>query len=341
MNHAGYYYDSMTTKQHLEMYIAGVVGGAPMAIFDRVKFTGESYLGINRGSLAVGETWQQRAAQRNVMAAPVDLAIQPSYDAATNKLTIKVDTKLMDAVPSGNMALNIVLVEDNVQRNSSAISPATGFDQRNTLNTIQGHPMFGKGDPIYSYVHKRVARHYLTGTWGEQIPALTVGNTLSKTYTFDFDTFAAGGLFQLNSSTYYPYTSLHPAAWDKTNLSVVAFLSYYNVTDVADRTVINASEASLKALGINETAGAPYIDALYPNPTSGLTVATFTLKKAGQVTANVMDMTGRQVQKVGTQGLYGMGTHTLQFDASTLAKGIYFLNVNVDGQTSAKKLIVE
>ena len=110
-------------------------------------------------------------------AAPVSVGLDSiSFNASTNEVTVTVNAEFYRPL-SGDLRLNVILVEDNV----------TGYPQSNTYNTSAGHPYFGAGNPIVNYVHNNVVRGFLGDTWGTAgvIPgSVTNGTTVSHTYTY-------------------------------------------------------------------------------------------------------------------------------------------------------------
>ncbi|MBX2890276.1 MAG: DUF1501 domain-containing protein [Saprospiraceae bacterium] len=77
----------------------------------------------------------------------------------------------------------------------------------------------------------------------------------------------------------------------------------------------------------------------FPNPFHHTTTFTFT-SEGGQVTINLIDMSGRVLQNI-TEGTYPAGTHRVTFSRSRdLPPGHYFYQVKVNGATVTKKLVV-
>jgi N-acetylneuraminic acid mutarotase len=77
-----------------------------------------------------------------------------------------------------------------------------------------------------------------------------------------------------------------------------------------------------------------------PNPFSGAATITYSLPQAGNVSLKLYDVTGTLVTTL-SQGHANAGVYTTSIDASTLARGIYLLKFESDGNTTTSKLIVE
>lgn len=74
------------------------------------------------------------------------------------------------------------------------------------------------------------------------------------------------------------------------------------------------------------------VDALYPNPTSGRFVVTFS-KPLTNATVSILDVNGKAVARFNANG------NTVEFDLSSNAAGIYFIRIDDDGYTILKKVI--
>lgn len=79
---------------------------------------------------------------------------------------------------------------------------------------------------------------------------------------------------------------------------------------------------------------------LYPNPSSGAVNIAFTLSSKENISVNVVDMLGRVVESIPTQQ-YAAGNNTLTIGQQTYQAGIYFVNINVNGQLISKKIVMQ
>jgi uncharacterized lipoprotein YddW (UPF0748 family) len=75
----------------------------------------------------------------------------------------------------------------------------------------------------------------------------------------------------------------------------------------------------------------------YPNPFNPVTVISFHLPAAQNVTLSVYDMLGREV-RVLIHGMLGAGNHHAQFDGSGLASGIYIYRIAAGERTESRKM---
>jgi len=77
----------------------------------------------------------------------------------------------------------------------------------------------------------------------------------------------------------------------------------------------------------------------YPNPFNPVTTITYQLPKDGSVTLKIFDMLGNEVRTLVNEQK-AMGRYTVQFDASSLASGMYVYQLRVNDYTSTKKMLL-
>ena len=93
---------------------------------------------------------------------------------------------------------------------------------------------------------------------------------------------------------------------------------------------------------LNGNAGIPVAYSLsqnYPNPFNPTTTIRFALPKAGDVSLVVYDILGRKVTEL-IHGNLTAGYHTVNFNASNLASGVYFYRIQAGDFVSVKKLML-
>ena len=97
------------------------------------------------------------------------------------------------------------------------------------------------------------------------------------------------------------------------------------LTDVAENNLISANESIL------------YQN--FPNPFSHNTSISFYLEEAAQVKLKVYASDGHLVSTI-LDSKQAKGEHQLTFDAVDLKAGIYFYQLDVEGLTEVRKMVV-
>jgi hypothetical protein len=77
----------------------------------------------------------------------------------------------------------------------------------------------------------------------------------------------------------------------------------------------------------------------HPNPFNPSTAISFSLEETGMANLSVFDLQGREVAQL-VSGLTEAGSHTVSFDASNLASGIYFYSLNTDAGMLSKRMVL-
>ena len=80
---------------------------------------------------------------------------------------------------------------------------------------------------------------------------------------------------------------------------------------------------------------------IYPNPSSSNVNISFNLTEKQNVSVNVVDMLGRTVETIPT-AQYASGETVLSIgNKTTYQAGVYFVNININGQQVSKKIVME
>lgn len=74
----------------------------------------------------------------------------------------------------------------------------------------------------------------------------------------------------------------------------------------------------------------------FPNPFNPSTTITFDLPHTADVSMTIYNSLGMSVGTI-RKGMLPAGSHTVQFDGKTLASGVYFYRLQVDGAIRAMK----
>jgi hypothetical protein len=78
----------------------------------------------------------------------------------------------------------------------------------------------------------------------------------------------------------------------------------------------------------------------YPNPFNPSTNIEFRLGNASEVTLKIYDVLGREVATLINNERFTQGSHTVRFEASALASGIYLYKLQTNGFTQTRKMML-
>lgn len=307
--HACFGTDAMTIPE-ASAYCAAFGSGAPTACIDRVLFPGETTVAHGRA------TWAANATSRAAIGSPVTVNVTGTYNATTRQVSADVTANFVDYAVPGDIRVTLFVVEDSVT------GTGTGYNQVNAYNTQANHPYTGAGNPIVGFVHRHVLRDvYPTNdAWGDNtvIPASPLLNT----------NYVKNNTFTLNSS------------WKANDVSLVAFVSYYNV-NTNERVVLNAAEVKLNNIStsVEEIQKDAKSLTIYPNPTADISTIEFNLSSSTEVLLSLRDITGKEVM-VQDFGTLSSGVQKITFNAASLANGIYFASVQIGENVVTKKISI-
>jgi tetratricopeptide (TPR) repeat protein len=122
------------------------------------------------------------------------------------------------------------------------------------------------------------------------------------------------------------------------------------IKDYPDNDMVSLAENELGLLGVEvekkpidiqtgETDNLDFSVSNYPNPFNPSTTISYTLPEEGRVQIKVFDALGREVETL-LDGVVGSGKHSVYWNRSSSASGIYFYGISFKGQTLYKKMII-
>ena len=80
---------------------------------------------------------------------------------------------------------------------------------------------------------------------------------------------------------------------------------------------------------------------VYPNPSAGIVNIDFSLTEKHNVSVAVVDMLGRTIESIASKQ-YAAGDIKLAVaEKSAYQAGVYFINLNIDGNVVSKKIVIE
>jgi hypothetical protein len=149
-----------------------------------------------------------------------------------------------------------------------------------------------------------------------------------------------------------PYVPFDQSKWRTKTYVSSALTAIANKPDVKFRFVFsNTAEANAQnfyldnfnlsgTVGLSELANTIGLN-IYPNPTSSSSTLEFTSPIDSKAVVSVFDVTGRVVEEATFSATAGNLTKYQVNKNSTLRSGVYFINLDLNGQKVTKKLIVD
>jgi hypothetical protein len=105
----------------------------------------------------------------------------------------------------------------------------------------------------------------------------------------------------------------------------------YTVVSLRAHEILHTTESSPAQFALLQNS---------PNPFNPSTTISFSLPQAGRISLAIHDITGRLVDEP-ARGFYPAGTHSVVWDASDRASGVYFCTLNAgQGRETRKMLLV-
>ncbi|MEW6467864.1 MAG: choice-of-anchor J domain-containing protein [Bacteroidota bacterium] len=142
-----------------------------------------------------------------------------------------------------------------------------------------------------------------------------------------------------------PFLPSQVTQWRMETVSLTSFATQQNVRFKFEFLSDGGNHIYLDDINVSGPLGGTELEqqlgfAVYPNPSSSSSVASFTLPADAQAAIMLYDMTGRETQSV-FSGHLKAGEHSFVINPEgTLGKGIYLLKVVIDGNVITRKIII-
>ncbi len=144
-------------------------------------------------------------------------------------------------------------------------------------------------------------------------------------YGWDWGDATAFGLQQTTSHTYASAGTYNVCMY------------YVDITDTSCQD-IDCQSVTVAAVGINEANGGVSTISAAPNPFGATTTFNVSLAKNADVEITVYDVTGQKVETVKDEQM-SAGDHAIVWTPATLADGVYFVQMVIDGNTTTKRIV--
>lgn len=295
------------------IYDAGVgnlISGYPSAIVDRLA--------------AIDPSEMEADFITRIQVAPKATIVNgATYNTSTRELKVSLSSTIQQNI-TGNYKIACVIVEDSVT------GTASGYNQSNYYA--------GGGSGVMGGFET------LPGT----VPAAQMNyNHVARSITPNFDGYANafGSSANATQAFTHTFTFTLPASWDASQIKIMGlFIDPTGKIDNASSTTIatavtNGYTSGTEILGVNNLNEIGSQVSLYPNPTNNNASITLNLEKSSSVSISIYNSNGVLVASKNYGSLNG--GISLPIEMSNFSKGLYFVNINIDGNTTAVKLIKE
>jgi len=81
------------------------------------------------------------------------------------------------------------------------------------------------------------------------------------------------------------------------------------------------------------------LDKIYPNPFNPSTTVQYDVEKAGNLNISVYNILGQKVAEL-YNGHQSYGSHMLRWDATNMSSGVYYINMELNGQVENNKVML-
>ena len=127
---------------------------------------------------------------------------------------------------------------------------------------------------------------------------------------------------------------------DSANSVYVGGTSYGPESGSNDIVLIKYSQITNVPISLNEIPGEIKLYQNYPNPFNPVTNIEYQLPMSGEIKVSIFDLLGRKVATLVNE-IQNQGSYNIQWDASDFSSGMYFYNLEVNGNIAdTKKLIL-
>lgn len=257
--------------------------------------------------------------------------VPPTFKGGNAYMSVKNDTIWLQGYSVNVQGMGSVVMEMDVKQAYTMVYP---FTYTNSFsNTYSGTLHSTLGTYPFSGAINVAADGYgsLKMPWNSAIP-----NVL-RVMSYD-STEANAGLLGTFTFTNTRYDYYEP------NLSMPGVDPKYPILSFAT-SGLNGATSSWVTTQISVIASVTEFNLAndmktYPNPASNMAYFEYNLQQDAQVNINLVDAKGRIIKPV-YEGKTNFGMHKVSINTSGLAAGLYLIKIDVDNQTTIRKLTIQ
>ncbi len=283
--------------------IGPLIGGYPSQLVDRTPYIDPS------GVEAAFMTQVQQAPTATIMNGA-------QYNASTGQLDVSL-TYTFAMAANSSYKVACILTEDgvtgtNTQYNQSNAYAGGSNGQMGGFETLPGSVSYTV--MVYDHVARAISPSFAGGTG---LPT-TVNPGYVQTFNFSFTV---------------------PSTWDTANLHIIGIL-IDPTGDVDNAGIATFSEAIANGYvtDVNSPVQPQFAVTVFPNPSEGNTQMQVELSRPEEVVMTITDITGKVVAQRNYGELNGM--NVLPIETSTLAEGVYMVEVRTGTTVNTTKLVI-
>lgn len=301
--------DPMTVTAY-DAGVAPFIAGYPSSLVDRLPE-------IDPGSM------ETDFLTRVIVAPKAFIVNGANYNSTTRVLNVSVTSTIQTAI-SGNYKIACVITEDSVTGTSSSYNQSNAY-AGGGAGAMGGFELLGSPVPAAQMNYNHVAR-FISPDFGGIPNAAGTSTGVGASFTWNFS-------FTL------------PASYDAAQIHIIGMFidPTGKINNAGKATIAQAVTNGFvvgSGVGVNDIAFAPDAQVtIYPNPSTNNATITLNLTKESTVSVAIYQVNGALVAKKD----YGQlsGGMLLPVEMANLSKGMYFVNITIDGQTTIKKLVKE
>ena len=163
------------------------------------------------------------------------------------------------------------------------------------------------------------------------------GLTVNATTTATGAQFAGYG-WDWGDATTPTYGTTNTASHTYAAAGTYSVCAYYvDVTDTSCQDT-DCQNVTVSAVGIHEAGSGVNSISASPNPFGATTTFMVNLTQSTDVEITVYDVTGQKVETVKDETM-NAGSYAIVWTPASLADGVYFVQMVIDGQTTTKRIV--
>ncbi len=320
--------DSMTLPGDPFNNGTGYMTSFPGGAVDRVNYTSPLGTDVN----IYRRYWDDAVTSQMALTPNFDVSMECVYNDSTRVLSVKVTAKALVAL-TGNYRMTAYITQDSIPSNKTGYkqTSASGLNNPGSMSESGSPSWFiGKGLTLQDsnvYSHMDVVRKILAtdSIWGDAaFTNPTLGQTVTKTYTYTLPTTIRGSLFHSKST------------------KVIGAVLKYGST-ITDRPVENVISAKVRwmkksVVSVDDVSKHMLDVELYPNPAVNTITIRGMLENPTATKIAIYNVTGQLILEKEFQKTGSLFGETISLNG--INNGTYYMTITNEGESVTKQFII-